>query len=48
MAAINIASPLIALDAVVIDTETTGLDPARARIVEFGAVRLSGGRIDPE
>lgn len=47
MAAINIASPLIVLDAVVIDTETTGLDPAKARLLEFGAVRLSGGRIDP-
>ena len=47
MAAINIASPLIALDAVVIDTETTGLDPAKARMLEFGAVRLAGGRIDP-
>ena len=28
-------TPLIALDAVVIDTETTGLDPAKARIVEI-------------
>ena len=33
-------TPLIALDAVVIDTETTGLDPAKARIVEIAAVRL--------
>ncbi|MGE0061064.1 MAG: DUF294 nucleotidyltransferase-like domain-containing protein [Xanthobacteraceae bacterium] len=39
-------TPLIALDAVVIDTETTGLDPARARIVEFGAVRINMGRLD--
>ena len=39
------ATPLIALDAVVIDTETTGLDPADARIVEVGAVRIQGGRI---
>ena len=39
------ATPLIALDAVVLDTETTGLDPASARIVEIGAVRLVGGRI---
>ena len=40
------AAPLIALDAVVIDTETTGLDPAEARIVEIGAVRLVSGRIN--
>jgi DNA polymerase-3 subunit epsilon/CBS domain-containing protein len=39
------ATPLIALDAIVIDTETTGLDPADARIVEVGAVRIQGGRI---
>ena len=42
------ATPLIALDAVVIDTETTGLDPAKARIVEVAAVRIAGGRIDVE
>ena len=46
MAAISNATPLIALDAVVIDTETTGLDPAKARIVEIAAVRLVGGRLD--
>lgn len=40
------ATPLIALDAVVIDTETTGLDPSKARIVEFGAVPLRGGKLD--
>ncbi len=40
------ATPLIALEAVVVDTETTGLDPRKARIVEIGAVRISRGRID--
>ena len=40
------ATPLISLDAVVIDTETTGLDPRKARVVEFAAVRLVGGRLD--
>lgn len=45
--ALRNAAPLIALDAVVLDTETTGLDPAAARIVEIGAVRLVGGRIEP-
>ena len=40
------ATPLLALDAVAFDTETTGLDPARARIVELGAVRLAAGRVN--
>ena len=40
------ATPLIALDAVVADTETTDLEPARARIVEIAGVRLHGGRLD--
>ena len=39
------ATPLIALDAVVIDTETTGLDPRKAWIVEIAAVRIAGGRL---
>jgi DNA polymerase-3 subunit epsilon/CBS domain-containing protein len=45
MAVLN-ATPLIALDAVALDTETTGLDPARAHIVEIAAVRIGGGRLD--
>lgn len=39
------AVPLLALDAVVIDTETTGLDPGKARIVEVAAVRIARGRL---
>ena len=27
--------PLLSLDAVVIDTETTGLDPRKARVIEL-------------
>ena len=46
MADIGGATPLIALDAVVIDSETTSLDPAKARIVEIAAVRLTAGRVD--
>ena len=46
MAAVGSATPLIALDAVVIDSETTSLDPAKARIVEIAAVRLVTGRVD--
>ncbi|GIK82706.1 MAG: hypothetical protein BroJett024_38110 [Alphaproteobacteria bacterium] len=37
-------TPLFALEAVALDTETTGLDPARARIVQIGAVHLSRNR----
>ena len=39
-------TPLIALDAAVIDTETTGLDPRSARVVELATVRIVGGRLD--
>ncbi len=46
MAVARGATPLIGLDAVVLDTETTGLDPHTARIVEIGAVRLVRGRLD--
>jgi CBS domain-containing protein len=46
MATVSNATPLIALDAFVIDTETTGLDPAKARIVEIGALPLKGGKLD--
>ena len=45
MARPSSATPLLALDAVVIDTETTALDPRKASIVEVGAVRLAAGRI---
>jgi CBS domain-containing protein len=40
------ATPLIALDAVAIDVETTSLDPRRASLVEIAAVRLVGGRLE--
>jgi len=40
--------PLISLAGVAVDVETTGLDPIRDRIVQFGAVRLRGGVIDDE
>ncbi len=39
------ATPLLALDAVAFDTETTSLDPRVARIVEVGAARLASGRL---
>ena len=37
--------PLGSVDAVVFDTETTGLSTGKDRIVELGAVRISTGRI---
>jgi DNA polymerase-3 subunit epsilon/CBS domain-containing protein len=41
------ATPLIAIDAVVIDTETTGLDPRKARVLEVAGVKLAAGRMQP-
>ena len=38
-------APLLSLDAVVIDTETTGLDPRKARVIELAGVRLCGGKL---
>ncbi|WP_299395997.1 putative nucleotidyltransferase substrate binding domain-containing protein [Pelagibius sp.] len=37
--------PLRAIPAVVLDTETTGLDVVHDHVIEIGGVRLSGGRI---
>jgi DNA polymerase-3 subunit epsilon/CBS domain-containing protein len=43
----NLAStPLVALDGVVVDTETTGLDARNARLLQIGAVRLGSGGIE--
>jgi DNA polymerase-3 subunit epsilon/CBS domain-containing protein len=39
------ATPLFALAAIAIDTETTGLDPVNARVIEIGAIRLSAGAL---
>ncbi len=39
------STPLVALDAVAIDTETTGLDLKTARLVQFGAVRIRSGNV---
>lgn len=35
--------PLVGIDAVALDTETTGLDAKTARVVQIGSVRISGG-----
>lgn len=39
------STPLIALDAAAVDTETTGLDSRNARILQIGAIRLRGQQI---
>src|SRR5688572_14469051 len=38
-------APLLSLDAVVIDTEPTALDPRKARAIELAGVRSMGGRL---
>jgi DNA polymerase-3 subunit epsilon len=38
-------TPLSELPAIALDTETTGLDPQRDRVISIGAVRLHGGRL---
>jgi CBS domain-containing protein len=37
------AMPLHSIEAMALDTETTGLDPAVARIIEFGSLQISRG-----
>ncbi len=39
------ARPLMSMSAVVMDTETTGLDTAKDRIVQIGAVKLVHGKL---
>jgi DNA polymerase-3 subunit epsilon/CBS domain-containing protein len=45
MATKSSAAPLVSLDAVVLDTETTGPDAANARLIQIGAVRFVKGRV---
>jgi CBS domain-containing protein len=42
----NVVTPLVSLNAVVFDTETTGLDTTKARIIQVGAIKISSGRLD--
>ncbi|MBK5958012.1 hypothetical protein CCR97_07280 [Rhodoplanes elegans] len=48
MAAADNATPLMVLEAIAIDTETTGLDPRKAWAVELAAVRISAGKVVPD
>ncbi|MDX2157651.1 MAG: DUF294 nucleotidyltransferase-like domain-containing protein [Hyphomicrobiaceae bacterium] len=45
MGALSQAIPLNAVEALAIDTETTGLDARTARIVQIAAVKVSGGSV---
>lgn len=45
---INSLTPLIAIEAVAVDTETTGIDARTASVIEIGAVRIVGGVLRPE
>lgn len=45
---ISAATPLIALEVAVLDTETTGLDVRQDRIVQIGAVRMRGAELLPD
>ncbi|MCB1824516.1 MAG: CBS domain-containing protein [Candidatus Competibacteraceae bacterium] len=47
MPRINRYTPLAELAVVVLDTETTGLDVSRDRIVQIGAVRVARGHVQP-
>jgi DNA polymerase-3 subunit epsilon/CBS domain-containing protein len=48
MSATNHSTPLVGLDAAVLDTETTGLDSTTARIVQIGVMRLVKGSLEVE
>ncbi len=43
----NGAIPLVSLNVIAFDTETTGLDTSRARIIQLGAVKIDRGLVDP-
>lgn len=38
--------PLLSLDAIAFDSETTGLDTSKARMIQLGAVRIVHGEVD--
>lgn len=42
------STPLLGLDAVVLDTETTSLDAKRARLLQIGAVQIRDGQVVSE
>ena len=38
--------PLLSLNAIAFDSETTGLDTRQARMIQLGAVRIVHGEVD--
>jgi CBS domain-containing protein len=45
---IESVTPLIAIDAIAFDTETTGVDVRTASVIEIGGVRIVSGMLRPE
>jgi CBS domain-containing protein len=41
-------TPRFSVEAVALDTETTGLDPRTARVIELGAVVLRNGEVQQQ
>ena len=48
MSTLQSATPLVSLNAVIVDTETTGPDASTARVIQIGAVRLRNGRVEEQ
>jgi DNA polymerase-3 subunit epsilon/CBS domain-containing protein len=48
MAATSFSTPLGCISAVVLDTETTGLDARTARLLQIGALKIEGTRIEAD
>ncbi|MCP5154357.1 MAG: CBS domain-containing protein [Ectothiorhodospiraceae bacterium] len=45
MAPISLSTPLMSLDGVVLDTETTGLNAATARVIQIGAIHFAASQL---
>ena len=45
---IDSLTPLIAIDAIAFDSETTGLDVRKASVIEIAAVRIVSGILRPD
>ncbi len=48
MSPLLLSTPLIALKGAALDTETTGLDVRKARLIEVGVAAIDNGQIEPD